>query len=91
MHQTYTPEYFFTYKMQGIRFNRISALSKDKTNWKIKVRLTRLWPGINSSTGEFKGLNMILLDDDVSYLILLFVLTHTFMYTILMHYFLRSN
>lgn len=25
-----------------------------------------MWPGINSTTGEFKGLNLILLDDDVS-------------------------
>ena len=41
-------------------------LAANKTDWKIKVRLTRLWKSINSTTGDFKGYNMILLDDDVS-------------------------
>lgn len=52
--------------MDTSRFDRITDLTSNRTNWKIKVRLTRLWKSINTSTDTFKGYNMILLDDDVS-------------------------
>ncbi|KAL1823691.1 hypothetical protein ACET3Z_010469 [Daucus carota] len=50
--------------MESTRFDCISMLTSNKTDWKIKVRMTRLWKSINSKTGDFKGYNMILLDDD---------------------------
>ncbi|KAK1359777.1 hypothetical protein POM88_044251 [Heracleum sosnowskyi] len=50
------------------RFNRISNLANKKTNSKIKVRLTILWKSINGTTGDFKGYNMILLDDDKTHI-----------------------
>ncbi|XP_074373644.1 uncharacterized protein LOC141713993 [Apium graveolens] len=54
--------------MQGSRFSRIVSLTTDKTSWRIKVRLTRLWPGFNGTTGDFKGLNLIFLDDDKTHI-----------------------
>ncbi|XP_017241052.1 uncharacterized protein LOC108213602 isoform X2 [Daucus carota subsp. sativus] len=49
-------------------FDRISKLTCNKTSWTIKVRLTRLWKSINAITGDFKGYNMILLDDDKTHI-----------------------
>ncbi|XP_074354066.1 uncharacterized protein LOC141692985 [Apium graveolens] len=40
----------------------------NKTSWRIKVRLTRMWPGFNDTTGDFKGLNLIFLDDDKTHI-----------------------
>ncbi|KAL8096027.1 hypothetical protein AgCh_037114 [Apium graveolens] len=54
--------------MQGSRFSRIASLTIDKTSWRIKVRLTRMWPGFNDTTGDFKGLNLIFLDDDKTHI-----------------------
>ncbi|WOH00604.1 hypothetical protein DCAR_0519972 [Daucus carota subsp. sativus] len=49
-------------------FDQLSSLSAAKTSWRIKVRVTRMWPSIsNGSKGQsagLKGYNMILLDDD---------------------------
>ncbi|XP_017228967.2 uncharacterized protein LOC108204162 [Daucus carota subsp. sativus] len=54
--------------MDTSRFDRITDLTSNRTNWKIKVRLTRLWKSINTSTDTFKGYNMILLDDDKTHI-----------------------
>ncbi|XP_063946048.1 replication protein A 70 kDa DNA-binding subunit B-like [Daucus carota subsp. sativus] len=54
--------------MESTRFDCISMLTSNKTDWKIKVRMTRLWKSINSKTGDFKGYNMILLDDDKTHI-----------------------
>ena len=51
--------------MSSSKYDRLSALANNKTNWKVKVRLTRIWSGFDKNTGNFKGYNMILLDDDV--------------------------
>ncbi|XP_074373918.1 replication protein A 70 kDa DNA-binding subunit B-like [Apium graveolens] len=54
--------------MQGSRFSRIAYLTTDKTSWRIKVRLTRMWPGFNGTMGDFKGLNLTFLDDDKTHI-----------------------
>lgn len=51
--------------MSKMKFDDFCALKKDKFDWKIKVRILRLWRGI-SRTGEvFKGFNVLLLDSKV--------------------------
>ncbi|KAK1355407.1 hypothetical protein POM88_048663 [Heracleum sosnowskyi] len=50
--------------MNAKRFDPLRTLTNNKTNWSIKVRLTRLWNSHNVQTGNFKGYNMIFLDDD---------------------------
>lgn len=48
----------------------LSSLDTFRTTWRIKVRVTRMWPSLSSSdAGEpLKGYNLILLDEDVSIL-----------------------
>ncbi|KAL1831265.1 hypothetical protein ACET3Z_000916 [Daucus carota] len=49
-------------------FDQLSSLNTSRTNWRVKVRVTRMWPsGSNASNGKdgiVKGYNLILLDDD---------------------------
>lgn len=52
--------------MEYKRYDRLSVLAHNKTNWRIKIRLTRMWPGFDRVSGQFRGYNMILVDDDVS-------------------------
>ena len=47
-------------------FDYLEDLEKSRTDWRIKVRVTRLWPTSNAESGVVKGFNLILLDDDVS-------------------------
>ncbi|KAL8114949.1 hypothetical protein AgCh_021681 [Apium graveolens] len=46
-------------------FDRLSNLDKASTNWKIKVRVTRMWANMTLETNSLKGYNLILLDDNV--------------------------
>ena len=52
--------------MQGLLFDHIQSLEKARINWKIKVRLTKLWPTIVADAIAVRGYNMIFLDEDVS-------------------------
>uniref|UniRef100_A0A161ZNE1 Replication protein A 70 kDa DNA-binding subunit B/D first OB fold domain-containing protein n=1 Tax=Daucus carota subsp. sativus TaxID=79200 RepID=A0A161ZNE1_DAUCS len=48
-------------------FDQLSSLNTSRTNWRVKVRVTRMWPsGSKASNGNdgIKGYNLILLDDD---------------------------
>ena len=47
-------------------FDHLEDLEKSRTDWRIKVWVTRLWPTSNAESGVVKGFNLILLDDDVS-------------------------
>lgn len=52
--------------MAQLSFDRLHNLEKSRMDWKIKVRVTRMWPTVTPDTGITKGHNLILLDDDVS-------------------------
>lgn len=61
-------------------YHQLATLDTSRTTWKIKVHVTRMWP--SSSKGSkgsdyLKGYNLILLDDNVRY--------------ILMHYFINNR
>lgn len=44
-------------------FDGISALDMSKTNWRVQVRVTRMWPSTNN--GVLIAQNLILLDKTV--------------------------
>ncbi|KAK1384319.1 hypothetical protein POM88_022054 [Heracleum sosnowskyi] len=57
-------------------FDQLSSIDTSRTNWRIKVLVTRMWPSLSSSKdtqGGLKGYNMILLDDDNTHM-------HAFVY-----------
>lgn len=54
--------------MAARSFDRINSLEKSNTDWRIKVRVTRMWATVSPDSGTVKGFNLILLDDDVYYL-----------------------
>lgn len=43
-------------------YDRLEFLDKSSTEWKIKVRVTRMWPAISNETSVCKGYNLILID-----------------------------
>ncbi|XP_017245598.2 uncharacterized protein LOC108217271 [Daucus carota subsp. sativus] len=48
-------------------FNQLSDLDCSKTTWRVKARVTRMWPSVsNTTTGNdgLRGYNLILLDDN---------------------------
>ena len=61
-------QYHF-FKSEVAMFDQLSMLDTSRTTWKIKVRLTRMWPSVSSTSDAnngLKGYNFIFLDDDVS-------------------------
>ena len=54
--------------MECKQYDRLSGLTTNMTNWRIKIRVTRIWPGFDRSTCQCKEYSMILLDDDVTIL-----------------------
>ncbi len=50
------------------QYHLIQHLSPIGYNWCLKVRVTRLWDAINIKDGSFLGIEMILLDSNVSIL-----------------------
>lgn len=51
--------------MAALSFDRINILEKSISNYRIKVRVTRMWATVSPDSGITKGFNLILLDDDV--------------------------
>lgn len=51
--------------MDLLKFDHLESLEKSRSDWKIKVRVTRIWSTTSQDGGSMKGFNLILLDDDV--------------------------
>lgn len=67
-------------------YDQLSSLDTSKTSWRIKVRVTRMWASVSAgSEGKegLKGINLILLDDDVRkfYVHIQMLLFHVYSYT----------
>ncbi|XP_074352767.1 uncharacterized protein LOC141691916 [Apium graveolens] len=48
-------------------FDQLSSIDASRTTWKIKARVTRMWPSVSvtdNGTETMKGYNLVLLDDD---------------------------
>ncbi|XP_074374643.1 replication protein A 70 kDa DNA-binding subunit C-like [Apium graveolens] len=53
--------------MESLLFDHIENLQKNRTTWRLKVRVTRIWETISPENGSIRGYNLILLDDDNSH------------------------
>lgn len=51
--------------MSFSKFNTFDELDPLSTDWCIRVRAQSIWKGINLKTNEFRGLNVVFLDDTV--------------------------
>lgn len=54
-------------KMPFNKYDMLSSLSDCTDEWLIRVKAQAVWRGVNRSTGEFKGLNIVFFDDSVSF------------------------
>ena len=48
-------------------YNLIKQLSDKKENWKVRVRLSRMWESINRKNLELISLDMVLIDEHVRF------------------------
>lgn len=54
-------------------FDQLEMLDPSRTNWKVKVRITRMWASVlPDKSNAISGYNAILLDDDVSIFLIVF-------------------
>lgn len=46
-------------------YDHLETIDTTRTDWRIRVRVTRMWPSMSSNGNIFLGMNMILLDAQV--------------------------
>jgi hypothetical protein len=51
-------------------YKKLSELTTRGHTWNIKVKVMRLWDSVNSATDELLSLDMILMDEQVLFLLL---------------------
>ncbi|KAL1828826.1 hypothetical protein ACET3Z_007238 [Daucus carota] len=51
-------------KMLFGKYHKLTNITTDKTEWCVRVRAQTIWEGINRATQEFRGLNVIFIDDE---------------------------
>ncbi|XP_063950013.1 replication protein A 70 kDa DNA-binding subunit A-like [Daucus carota subsp. sativus] len=49
--------------MASEKFDPLAAVDPGRYNWRVKVRISRKWESIQKNTGNIKGCNIILVDD----------------------------
>ena len=54
-----------------VHYNLLHELNGEKEDWKIKVWITRLWNVFNLKNKDFMSLDMMLLGEQVSHVLLL--------------------
>ena len=47
-------------------------IDKQKENWKVKIRVSRMWHAINSKNNEIISLDMILIDEPICFSFIVF-------------------
>ncbi|KAK1401325.1 hypothetical protein POM88_000930 [Heracleum sosnowskyi] len=55
--------FLHTFTMSIQIFNNIKDVSPGSFNWNLKVRIVRFWRGVSRTGEEFKGFNILILDD----------------------------
>lgn len=50
------------------KYQSLLSLKTEKSEWSICVRAQSIWKGINMKTNEFRGLDIIFIDNDISIL-----------------------
>ncbi|WOH04056.1 hypothetical protein DCAR_0623461 [Daucus carota subsp. sativus] len=51
------------HRMAFEKFDPLAAVDPGRYNWRVKVRISRKWESIQKNTGNIKGCNIILVDD----------------------------
>ncbi|WOH00739.1 hypothetical protein DCAR_0520113 [Daucus carota subsp. sativus] len=51
------------HRMASEKFDPLAAVDPGRYNWRVKVRISRKWESIQKNTGNIKGCNIILVDD----------------------------
>ena len=49
------------------RYDKVEHLRPQRTEWTIRVRAQAVWIGINRETQDFRGFNVIFIDDSVRF------------------------
>ena len=77
--------------MQYSLFNQL-CIDKHKENWKVKIRISRMWNAINSKNNDIISLDMILIDEQVCFssitfnVVLIIIYARNSIYMKLMHF-----
>lgn len=50
------------------KYAPLDDLDQSTTNWQIRVRAQAIWQGVSKDKKEFRGLNVLFIDDCVSML-----------------------
>jgi hypothetical protein len=53
-------------------YKHLNDLNKNGQTWNIKVKVMRFWESVNNKTEELMNLDMILMDDKVSFFIYMY-------------------
>lgn len=53
-------------------YQRLRDVNQTRTDWRIRVHITRMWPSF-SNNQHFTRFNLILLDDEVMFFLLVFI------------------
>jgi hypothetical protein len=48
-------------------YNLIKQLSNEKDNWKLRIRLSRMWNAINRKNLELISVDLVLIDEKVRF------------------------
>lgn len=48
------------------KYDKVQNLKVETTEWTLRVKAQTVWKSINRKTNEFKGLNVIFMDDTVT-------------------------
>ena len=48
-------------------YNLIKQLSNEKDNWKLRVRLSRMWNAVNRKNSELISVDLVLIDENVRF------------------------
>jgi hypothetical protein len=50
-------------------YNLIKQLSNEKDNWKLRVKLSRMWNAVNRKKSELISVDLVLIDEKVRFTI----------------------
>lgn len=51
--------------MSFYKYQALQTLNDCTEQWNIRVRAQFIWKGVNAQTGEFRGYNILFVDDSV--------------------------
>lgn len=62
------------FNMKFNKYQSLLSLKTEKSEWSICVRAQSIWKGINMKTNEFRGFNIIFIDEEVRIMTLQFLI-----------------